>query len=93
MDTDSEITLIPKKILKRSGKPTLRKSSLQLRQFDGLVIKTLGHFEHSLELEDKFEIIPIIVTTCKNKHRLPGMLNINSTKLINEIKMEKKTGS
>ena len=26
------------------GKPTLRKNSLQLRQFDGLVIKTLGYY-------------------------------------------------
>ena len=55
------------------------------------VIKTLEHFEISLELEDKFRLIPIIVTTCERDHGLlrNDVLNINSTKLINEIKMEK----
>ena len=59
--------------------------------FDGSVIKTLGYFEDSLELEDKVEEIPLIVTTCKKNHRLSGnyVLNINSSKLINAIKMEK----
>ena len=91
MDTGSEVTLIPRNFWKRIGKPTLRKSSLQLRQFNGSVIKTLGYFEGSLVLEDKFEVIPIIVTTCKKNQGLLGndVLNINSTKLINEIKMEK----
>ena len=44
-----------------------------------------------MELEDKFEVIPIIVTTCKKNHGplRNDVLNINSTKLINEIKMEK----
>ena len=53
-------------------------------------MKTLGYFEVFLELEDKFEVIPIIVTIFKNNHRILGndVLNINSTKLINEIKME-----
>ena len=88
MDTDSEVTFIPKKFWEHIGKPTLRKSSLQLRQFDGSVIKTLGYFEGSLELEDEFELIPIIITTCKKNHGLL-VLNMNSTKLINEIKIEK----
>ena len=75
MDTGSEITLIPKKFWKCIGKPTLRKSSLQLCQFDGLAIKklkktTFGYFEDSLELEDKFEVISIIITTCKKYHGL-----------------------
>ena len=58
-------------------------------------MKTLGYFEISLELEDKFEIILIIITTRKMTHGLLGndMLNINSTKLIYEIKMEKKLES
>ena len=44
-----------------------------------------------MELEDKFEVIPIIITTCKKNQGLIGndVLNINSTKLINKIKMEK----
>ena len=92
MDTGSEVTLIPRNFWKRTGKLTLQKGSLQLRQFDGSVIKTLGYFEGSLKLEDKYEVIPIIVLTCKKNHRLLGndVLSINSTKLINEIKMEKK---
>lgn len=91
IDTGSEVTLIQKNFGECIGKPPLRKSSLQLCQFDGLVIKTLGYFEGSLELEDKFEVIPIIVTSCKKTHGLLGnnVLNINSTKLINDIKMEK----
>ena len=38
-----------------------------------------------------WEVIPIIVTTCKKNHGLLGndVLNINSTKLVNEIKSEK----
>ena len=91
IDTSSEATLIPRNFWECNGKPTLRKRILQLQQFDGLVIKTLGYFKGSLELEDKFEVIPVIVTICKKNHRLLGndVLNINSTKLINEIKMEK----
>ena len=56
-----------------------------------MVIKTLGYFEGSLELEDKFEVISIIGTTCKKNHRLLGndVLNINSTKIINMIKRKK----
>ena len=89
MDTCSEVTIILKNSGNAREKPTLRKSSLQLRQFDGSVIKTLGHFEGSLELENKLEVIPIIVTICKKNHGLLGndVLNINSTKLINEMKM------
>ena len=71
MDTSSEVTLIPRNFWERIGKPTLQKTSLLLRQFDGSVIKTLGYFEGSLELEDKFEVIPIIVS-CKKNHGLLG---------------------
>ena len=68
MDTGSEVTLIRRNLWERIEKPTLRKSSLLLRQCDGSVIKTLGYFEGSLELEDKFEVVPIIVTTFKKNH-------------------------
>ena len=90
-DTGSEVMLIPRNFWECTGKPTLRKSSLLLHQFDGSVIKTSRYFEGSLELEDKFEVIPIIVTTCKKNHGLLGndVLKINFTKLINAIKMEK----
>ena len=51
------------------------------------------HFEGSLELNDKFEVILFIVTIFKKNHGLlrNDVLNINSTKLINEIKNEKKS--
>ena len=42
MDTGSEVTLKAKNFWEPIGKRTLWKSSLQLCQFDGLVIKTLG---------------------------------------------------
>ena len=82
MATDTAVTLLPKHFWGRVGKPSLRKSILQFRQFDGSVIKTLGYFEDSLEL-DKFEVIPIIVTTYKKNHGLlgNGVLNINSTQI------------
>ena len=88
MDTGNEVTLILKNFWEHIGKPTLWKSSILLRQFDGSVIKTLGYFERSFELKDKFEVILIIVTTCKKNHGLIGndVLNINSTKLINKKK-------
>ena len=95
MDTGSKVTFIPKKFWERIGKPTLWKSRLLLCQFDGLVIKTLGYFDCSLDLEYKFEEITITVTIFKKNHGLLGnnMLNMNSTKIINEIKMEKNLES
>ena len=91
MDTGTAVTFIPGNFCEPIRKPTLQMSSLLLCQFDGSVIKSLRHFEGFLELEDKFEVIPIIVTTCNRNHRLLGndVHNINSTKLINEMKMEK----
>ena len=81
MDASSKVALIPRNFWEHIGKPTLRKYSLLLHQFDGSVMKALGYFEGSLELEDKFEVIPIIVATCQKNHRLlENVLNINSTK-------------
>ena len=44
-----------------------------------------------MEFEDKFEVIPIIVTIYEKNHGLLGtdVLIIDSTKLINEKKIEK----
>ena len=52
-------------LLCRSAVCVFYKPSQQGGQFDGSVIKTLGYFEGSLELENKFEIISIIVTIAK----------------------------
>ena len=65
IDTGSEFKLIPRHFWECTGKPTLRKSSLILCQFDESVKKKNGDFEGSLELEDNFEVIPIIETTNK----------------------------
>ena len=91
MNISIEVSHIQKDFWECIVNPTLRKSSLLLCQFHGSVIKTFGCFEGSLELEDKFEVILIIVTSCKKNHGIleNDMLNINSTKSINEIKMEK----
>ena len=90
-DTGCGVTLTPRNFWERIGKPALRNSKLLPRQFNGSVIKTLGYFEGSLGLGDKFEVISINVTTCEKNHGLLGsnVLNINSTILINEMKMEK----
>ena len=66
MDTSSEVTLTPRYFRKFIVKPTLRNCSLLLRQFDGSILKKkIEYFEGSLELKDKFEVIPMLVTTCK----------------------------
>ena len=69
MDAGGKVTVLPKNFWERIGKTTLRKSSLELRQFDKAVIKTFGYFKGSLKLEDKLVVIPIIVTICKKKKK------------------------
>lgn len=49
VDMGSDVTLIPKNFWQKVGKPKLRKSNRNLKQFDGSIIKTLesieGHFD------------------------------------------------
>ena len=40
LDTGSDMTLIPVNFWQNFGKPRLKKSILQLKQFDGTIIKT-----------------------------------------------------
>ena len=61
VDTSSDITLI---------KPRLKKSALQLKQFAGTIIKTLGTFEGTFETKNRFEIIPITVVACVEKRKI-----------------------
>ena len=56
VDTGSDITLIPVNFWLDLGKPRLKKSALQLKQFDGTIIKTLGTFEVTFETKNRFEI-------------------------------------
>ena len=91
VNTGSEVTILPRNLWEKMGKPFLKKSNVQLRQFDDSIIAIMGYFEGSIELKEKYEIVPIIVTNCQKSHGLLGndVLKINSTKLINEIEMEK----
>ena len=68
VDTGSDITVIPVNLGQDSEKPRLKKSALQLKQFDGTIIKTLGTFEGTFETKNHFEMIPIIVVACTKDH-------------------------
>lgn len=49
VDTGSDVTLIPRKFWERMDRPKLKKSNLQLEQFDGSIIKILGCFQGTFE--------------------------------------------
>ena len=74
------------------GKPRLKKSALQLNQFDGTIIKTLGTFEGTFETNDRFEIIPITVVACIKDHGLLGIdvLKVDTSNLVNSIESEEQ---
>lgn len=86
----SEVTSIPKNFGEKMGRLKLRQSKLQLKQFDGSVIKTLGCFEEVFKMKSRFEVIPFVVVECINNHGLlgVGILRIDTSKLINFIKLE-----
>ena len=83
VDTGSDITLIPVNFGQGLGKPRLKKSPLQLKQFDGIIIKTLGTFEGTFETKNRFESIHITVIACTKDHGLLGIdvLKVNTSKL------------
>ena len=64
VDTVSDITLIPVNFWQDLGKLRLKKSTLQLKQFNRTIIKILGTFEGTFETENHLEIIPITVMAC-----------------------------
>ena len=59
VDTGSDTTLIPVNFWQNLGKLKLQKSTLQLKQFDGTIIKILSTFKGTFETKKRFEIIPI----------------------------------
>ena len=73
------------------GKPRLKKSTLQLRQFDGTIIKTLGTFKSTFETKNRFEIIPITVIAYTKDHGLLGIdvLKVDTSKLLS-VESEKQ---
>ena len=84
VDTGSDIALIPVNFWQDLGKPRLKESVLQLKQFDGTIIKTLGTFDSTSETKNHFEIIPITVMACAKDHGLLGIdvLQVDTSKLI-----------
>ena len=70
VDSGSDIKLLPVNFWQDLGKPRLKKSSLQLKQFDSTIIKTLGTFECTFDTKNRFEIIPITVVACTKDHGL-----------------------
>ena len=62
----------------------------ELKQFDGMYIKTLETFEASFGTKERFEIVSIVVVDCKKSHKLIGtdVLKVDTQKLINNVKVE-----
>ena len=54
VDTGCDMTLVLVNFWQDLGKPRLKKSTSQLRQFDGTIIKTLGIFEGTFETRNPF---------------------------------------
>ena len=73
-------------------KPRLKKSVLQLKQFDGTIIKILGTFEGTFETKNRFEIIPITVMACTKDHGQLGIdvLKVDTSKLVNSMEAEEQ---
>ena len=92
VDTGSDITLIPVNFWPDLGKPRLKKSTLQRKQFNGTIIKTLATFEGTFETKNRLEIIPIIVVACTKDHGLLGIdvLKVDTSKLVNSMKLEEQ---
>ena len=92
VDTGSDITLIPVNFWQDLGKPRLKKSALQLKQFNGTVIKTLGTFKGTFETKNRFEIIPITVVVCIKDHGLLAIdvLKVDTLKLVNSMEPEEQ---
>ena len=92
VDTSSGITLISVNFWQDLGKPRLKKSILQLKQFDGTIIKTLGTFEGTFETKNHFEIIPVTVVACTKDHGLLSIdvLKVDTSKSINSMELEEQ---
>ena len=90
VDTGSDITLIPVNFWQDLGKLRLKKSALQLKQFNGTIIKTSGTFNSTFETKNQFEIIPITVIACTKDHELLGIdvLKVDTLKLVNSMESE-----
>lgn len=90
LDTGSDLTFIPSNFWRKLRNPRLKKNLVQLNQFDGSVIETVGYFEADVEVKNKFDVLPVIVAYCEKNHGLieNDVLNINVIKLVNKFKAE-----
>ena len=70
VDTRSDVTLIRRNFWDKMGTRKLRKSNLQLKQFDRSVIKVMGIFHGTFETKKPTEMIPIMVAACNKDHGL-----------------------
>ena len=89
VDSVSDITLIPVNFWQDLGE---KKSTLQLKQFDGTIIKIFGTFEGTFETKNRFEIIPITVVACTKDHELLGIdvLKVGTSKLVKSMESEEQ---
>ena len=81
VDTGYDITIIPVKFWQDLEKPRLKKSTLLLKQFDGM-----------FETKNHFKIMPITVVVCTKDHELLGIdvFKVDMSKLVNSMELEKK---
>ena len=65
---------------------------MQLKQFNGTIIKTLGIFEGMFETKNHFEILPITVVACTKGYGLLGIevLKVDSSKSVNSIELKEQ---
>ena len=90
--TGSDDALILKNFWQEKGRPKFKRSYLELRQFDGSCITTLGQFKTTFADKENIEIIPIIVVDCFKNPGLIGtdILKIDTTKLIDNWQSEEQ---
>ncbi len=71
-DSGATISVVSSHIWKNMGKPKLRKSIRQLIAYDGHIMKNLGKFTASIELEGKYLLVDLEVIDSKKTFGLLG---------------------
>ncbi len=69
LDTGSSTTIIPRNFGEELGKPSLAKTVIRLKQFDGSTIETKGQYQALLEMDDRFAVTD---AECQKQHGLLG---------------------
>ena len=65
---------------------------MQLKQFDGTIIKIIGTFEGTFESTNRFKIILITVVASTKDHGILGIdrVKVDTSKLVNSMESEGK---